>query len=69
MIFAASTARDDSVVVKALCYTPEGCGFEIHQVKDFSIYVFLIIPAALGPEVYSASNRTEYEKMQSAAGV
>jgi hypothetical protein len=24
-----------SVVVKALCYKPEGCGFENHEVDDF----------------------------------
>jgi hypothetical protein len=28
----------------------------------FSIY--LILPAALGPEVYSASNRNEYQKLK-----
>jgi hypothetical protein len=28
----------------------------------FSIY--LILPAALGPEVYSASNRNEYQKQE-----
>jgi hypothetical protein len=28
----------------------------------FSIYV--ILPAALGPEVYSASNRNEYQKQK-----
>jgi hypothetical protein len=27
--------------------------------RDFSIY--LILPAALGPRVYSASNRNEYQ--------
>jgi hypothetical protein len=38
-------------------------------------YIYLILPAALGPGVYSASNRNEYEKQknhvsveQSAAG-
>jgi hypothetical protein len=38
-----------SVVVKALCYKPEGRGFDS-------------LPAALGPVVYSASNRNEYQK-------
>jgi hypothetical protein len=28
----------------------------------FSIYI--ILPAALGPEVYSASNRNEYQKQE-----
>jgi hypothetical protein len=45
-----------SVVVKALCYKPEGRGFEV----NFQIY--LILPVALGPGVYSASNRNEYQK-------
>jgi hypothetical protein len=38
-----------SLVVKALCYKPEGRGFEI-------------LMAALGPGVYSASNSNEYQK-------
>jgi hypothetical protein len=42
-----------SVVVKALCYKPEG------QVIFLN---FLILPAALGPGVYSAANRNEYQK-------
>jgi hypothetical protein len=48
-----------SVVIKALCYKPEGRGFETWWSKSiFSIY--LIPPAALGPWVYSA--RPEAEK-------
>jgi hypothetical protein len=47
---------DDSVVVEALCYKPEGHRFETH----FSIYLFLL--SALGPGVHSASNRNEYQK-------
>jgi hypothetical protein len=30
------------------------------RIKFFSIY--LILPAVLGPEVYSTSNRNEYQK-------
>jgi hypothetical protein len=37
-----------SAVVKALCHKPEG----------------LILPAALGPVVYSASKRNEYQKQK-----
>jgi hypothetical protein len=48
-----------SVMVKALCYKPEGRGFD-NRWGDFLIY--LILPAALGPRVYSASNRNEYQK-------
>jgi hypothetical protein len=43
-----------SVVVKALCLG------SIPDEVNFLIY--LILPAALGPGVYSASNRNEYEK-------
>jgi hypothetical protein len=48
-----------SVVVKALCYKPEGHGFDNDEV-NFLIY--LILPAELDPRVYSASNRNEYQK-------
>jgi hypothetical protein len=48
-----------SVVVKALCYKPEGRG-SIPDEANFLIY--LILPVALGPGVYSASNRNEYQK-------
>jgi hypothetical protein len=43
-------------VVKALPYKTGGRGF------DFSIY--LILPAALGPGIYSACNRNEYQKQK-----
>jgi hypothetical protein len=45
-----------SVVVKALCYKPEGRGFESRGEWLLSIYLTLL--AALGP----ASNRNEYRK-------
>jgi hypothetical protein len=48
MIILNKGARG-SVVVKTLWYKPEGHGFDI-------------LPAALGPGVYSASNRNEYQK-------
>jgi hypothetical protein len=50
-----------SVVVRVLCYKPEGCGFETRcYERIFSIY--LIIPVALGPGIHSACNRNEYQK-------
>jgi hypothetical protein len=50
-----------SGVVKALCYEMEGRGFETRQCEQiFSVHV--ILPAALGPGVYSASNRNKYQK-------
>jgi hypothetical protein len=44
-----------SVVVKALCYNRKVAG----SIPDEVIF-YLILPAALGPGVYSASNRNEY---------
>jgi hypothetical protein len=50
-----------SIVVKALCYIREGRGFETRWC-DWFISIHLILPVALGPGVYSASNRNEYQK-------
>jgi hypothetical protein len=52
-----------SVMVEALYCKPEGRGFETRRGECiFSIY--LILPAALGHGVYSASNRSEYQKQK-----
>jgi hypothetical protein len=51
----------DSIVVKALCYKPVGRGFETRLGERF-LSIYLILPVALGPGVYSASNRNEYQK-------
>jgi hypothetical protein len=51
-----------SVVVKALCYKPEVRDPMRRIIFFFSIY--LNIPTALGPGVYSASNRNEYQKQK-----
>jgi hypothetical protein len=48
-----------SVVIMALYYKPEGRGFDSRW-SEFLTY--LILPAALGPWVYSASKRNEYRK-------
>jgi hypothetical protein len=53
-------ALRSSVVAKALCYQPEGRGFETRRGELFSID--LIPPAALGPGVRSDTNRNEYQK-------
>jgi hypothetical protein len=50
-------------VLKALCYKPEGCGFETDAVNGF-FPTYLILPAALDPGVHSASNRNEYQKQK-----
>jgi hypothetical protein len=50
-------------VVKALYYNQNVEGSRSDEVNElFSIY--LILPAALDPEVYSASNRNEYQKQK-----
>jgi hypothetical protein len=52
-----------NVVVKALCCKSEGRGFETRWGEwHFSIY--LILPPAPGPGVYTASNRNEYQKQK-----
>jgi hypothetical protein len=50
-----------SIVVKALCYKPEGHGLETREGEWF-LSIYLILPAALSPGVYSAANRNEYQK-------
>jgi hypothetical protein len=34
------------------------------SMKRFFFLIFLVLPAALGPWVYSASNRNEYQKQK-----
>jgi hypothetical protein len=48
-----------SLVIKALGYKSESRGFETQWAE-----IYLILPAALGPEVNSASNRNEYQKQK-----
>jgi hypothetical protein len=68
------TLERGSIVVKAVCYKQEGREFET-QWDEWIISIYLILPAALGPVVYSTSNRNEYQKQknsvsgESAAGV
>jgi hypothetical protein len=49
------------VVVKAPCYKQESRGFDTRSVEKFSS-IYLILSAVIGPVVYSASNRNEYQK-------
>jgi hypothetical protein len=52
-----------ALLVEALWYKPEGHGYDPQQGQwIFSIYQ--ILPAALGPGVYLASNRNEYKKQK-----
>jgi hypothetical protein len=48
-----------SLVVKALGYNWKVVGSRPDEVK---FLIYLILPAALGPEVHSASNRNEYRE-------
>jgi hypothetical protein len=48
---------------QALCYKLEGRGFETRWGERF-LSIYLILSVALGPGVYSASNRNEYEKQK-----
>jgi hypothetical protein len=50
-----------SVMVKVPCYKPEGRGFETRWGEWF-LSSSLILPVALGPGIYSAYNRNEYQK-------
>jgi hypothetical protein len=49
----------DTVVVEALCYKPDGRGFEA-RAGEWIFSIYLLFPAALG----SASNRNEYQKQK-----
>jgi hypothetical protein len=49
-----------SSVVVEVCYKPEGRGYETRR-DELIFSIYLIFPVALGPEVYSASKRNEYE--------
>jgi hypothetical protein len=42
----------------------EGHGFETLR-GEWIFSIYLILPATLGPGVYSASNRSEYQKQKS----
>jgi hypothetical protein len=48
-------------VVKALSYKPEGRGFD-PLLGELFLSSYLILSVALGPGVYSVSNRNEYQK-------
>jgi hypothetical protein len=47
-------------LVEALCYKPEGRGFEPDKVNDF-LLISLILPVTLGPGICSFSRRLEYQ--------
>jgi hypothetical protein len=39
-------------------------GSRPNEVNDFFFSIYLILPTVLGPGVYSASNRNEYQKQK-----
>jgi hypothetical protein len=49
-----------NVVVEALSYKTEGREFET-RLGEYIFSIYLILPAAIGLVVYSASNRNEYQ--------
>jgi hypothetical protein len=49
------------VEIKALYYKPEGHGFEIRGSGRF-LSIYLTLPTAQGPGVYSAFKRNEYQR-------
>jgi hypothetical protein len=53
-----------SMVVKALCYKPEGRVFGPDEVNQFFFSNYLILQATLVLGVYSASNRNECQKQK-----
>jgi hypothetical protein len=53
----------DRIVINALCDNPEGRGFET-QWDSWILSIYLNLPATLGPGIYSACNRNEYQKQK-----
>jgi hypothetical protein len=58
-----NTEARRSVEVEALCYKTEGRGFETRW-GEWIASIYLTFSAALGPGVYSTSNRNEYQKQK-----
>jgi hypothetical protein len=50
-------------VVKALLLKPECCRLKTRG-GELIFLIYLILPAALGPGVYSASNRNKYQEQK-----
>ena len=49
-------------LVEALRYKPEGRGFVSRWYQWIFFFIDIILPAALRPQVDSASNRNEYQE-------
>jgi hypothetical protein len=58
-----------SIVVDALCTRCKVVCPIPDEVTEFFFPIYLLLPAALGPGVYSASNRNEYQKQKEKVSV
>jgi hypothetical protein len=60
----AGTLSEILVILTSSPYSTRSCHYFQHSqgFKHDNISSYLILPAALGPGVYSASNRNEYQK-------
>jgi hypothetical protein len=61
--FHLTLKRKEYIVFKGLCCKPEGREFETRG-GEYIFSVYVILPAALGHGVYSASSRNEYQKQK-----
>jgi hypothetical protein len=50
-------------MVKELFYKAGGLGFKTQR-SESSSSIYIILPAAPGPGVYTASNRNDYQKQK-----
>jgi hypothetical protein len=61
ILLVNSVSRNLIILFAAVCSKPEGWRFNT-RCGEWLFSIYLILPAALGPGVYSASNRNEYQK-------
>jgi hypothetical protein len=50
-----------------MCYKPEGRGFQT-RLGELLFSIYLTLPAELGSEIHSASDRNEYKKEKNVSG-
>jgi hypothetical protein len=50
-------------VVKAVCYNPDGHGFENQRSEGF-LSIYIILSAVLGPGIYSFFNTNKYQRQK-----
>jgi hypothetical protein len=63
LLLVALCVAVSSVVVEALCYKPEGHGYETRWgERIFSIYLIFLVAQGLG--IYPAFTRNEYQKQK-----